>query len=113
MLLDPGKRGVKKTAAAFFAKSGLAIALMNKMGTIDILDDIMDHWTARSHRDERAQAVRAMHVGGLWLQYKRRELVAWQGTSHAAVGEFNMCDLPFIVPALCNCLTIVALVDEL
>lgn len=38
-------------------KTGLADSLISQFGTVDILDDLMDHWTAKGHVQERAYMV--------------------------------------------------------
>ncbi len=48
--------------AQLFQKTGLSTSLMSQFGTVEILDDLFDHWGADIHSAEKIALVRMMQV---------------------------------------------------
>jgi hypothetical protein len=43
-------------------KTGLADSIMDQFGTVEILDDLQDHWGADTHTQEKLDFVHLMQV---------------------------------------------------
>ncbi len=67
-------------------KSGLADSLMSPFGTVEILDDLLDHWNADPHKHEKTSLVHMMQTLSLARGFRFSLL---SGDVHvAAVGRF-------------------------
>lgn len=61
-----GRNCCAKGAVSLLAKTGVASSLLNSFGEIEILDDLVDHWSSPLHNKEKIKLLHMLQasVGG-------------------------------------------------